>query len=42
METGFKDWKMEQCIGEGAFGKVYKIVRKGEKEVPAFSGQAIR
>lgn len=27
METGFKDWEMEQCIGEGAFGKVYKIVR---------------
>ena len=28
METGFKDWNIEQCIGEGAFGKVYKIVRK--------------
>ena len=28
METGFKDWNIEKCIGEGAFGKVYKIVRK--------------
>lgn len=28
MDSGFKDWTIEKSIGEGAFGKVYKIVRK--------------
>lgn len=28
MDSGFKDWTIEKCIGEGAFGKVYKIVRE--------------
>lgn len=28
MEKNFKEWKIEECIGEGAFGKVYKIVRE--------------
>lgn len=28
MNAGFKDWTIEQSIGEGAFGKVYKIVRE--------------
>lgn len=28
MDAGFKDWTIEKCIGEGAFGKVYKIVRE--------------
>ena len=28
MESVFKEWKIQECIGEGAFGKVYKIVRE--------------
>lgn len=28
MEKNFKEWEIEACIGEGAFGKVYKIVRE--------------
>ena len=28
MDAGFKDWTIEKSIGEGAFGKVYKIVRE--------------
>lgn len=28
MDSGFKDWTVEKSIGEGAFGKVYKIVRE--------------
>ena len=28
MNAGFKDWTIEKSIGEGAFGKVYKIVRE--------------
>lgn len=28
MDSGFKDWTIEKSIGEGAFGKVYKIVRE--------------
>lgn len=28
METVFKDWTIDKCIGEGAFGKVYRIVRE--------------
>ena len=28
IERVFHDWHVEKCIGEGAFGKVYKIVRE--------------
>lgn len=28
METVFKDWTIDKCIGEGAFGKVYRIIRE--------------
>lgn len=28
METVFKDWTIDKCVGEGAFGKVYRITRE--------------
>lgn len=28
METVFKDWTVDKCVGEGAFGKVYRITRE--------------
>ena len=28
METVFKDWVVDECIGEGAFGKVYRMHRE--------------
>ena len=28
MENVFDKWKIEECIGEGAFGKVYRIARE--------------
>ena len=28
MENVFEKWKIEECIGEGAFGKVYRITRE--------------
>lgn len=28
METVFKDWTIDKCVGEGAFGKVYRIIRE--------------
>lgn len=28
MEKVFEKWKIEECIGEGAFGKVYRITRE--------------
>ena len=28
MERVFKDWTIDKCVGEGAFGKVYRITRE--------------
>lgn len=28
MEAVFKDWTIDKCVGEGAFGKVYRITRE--------------